>query len=308
VLHLSRPVQTPERPAYRSGDDDRCPGGGAYPLKRSRAFRTGYAPNATRSCGPATPGADREAFDPLQIFEDAPPPAGVSFGFGRPGGEALLAPLRTLTFWKMKDRARRFGKGGGNALLGALQRAAGDRSVRFHLMGHSFGCIVVSAMLSGPGGNGGDARPVRTLALIQGALSLWSYCDTIPGVGKTSYLRPVLAGRRVEGVVITTQSEYDTAVGRWYPLAAGVARQVAFQMPGELPRYGAVGCFGVRGRGTEAVDRDMLPPDQAYGFEAGKVYNLASGRYVCDGGGFSGAHSDIAKPAVAHAVWEAAVR
>jgi hypothetical protein len=251
----------------------------------------------------AAPGADREPFDPQQVFEDAPAAAGASFGFGLPGLSALLAPLRTLSFWKMKDRARRFGEGGGQALLGALQRAVDGRPVRFHLVGHSFGCIVVSAMLQGPGG---AVKPVRTLTLLQGALSLWSFCAAIPQVGRPGYFRPVLDGRLVEGAVLTTQSEHDTAVGRWYPLAAGLARQAAF-VPGALPKYGAVGAFGARGPGIDVLDRPMLPAGEPYGLKAGKVYNLDASAFICDGGGFSGAHSDIDKPAVAHAVWEATV-
>jgi hypothetical protein len=94
-------------------------------------------------------------------------------------------------------------------------------------------------------------------------------------------------------------------VGRWYPLAAGAARQVAFA-PAEFPKYGAVGTFGLQGPGIDVVDGEMLPTDREYDFEAGKVYNLAGGRYIRTGGGFSGAHSDIAHPEVAHAVWRAA--
>jgi hypothetical protein len=252
----------------------------------------------------AAPGADRDGFDPDQVFQEARG-EGPSFGLF-PSREALLAPLRTLSFWKMKDRARVFGEGGGNALLAALQQAAGGRDVRFHLMGHSFGCVVVSAMLNGPGGGGGAARPVDALALVQGALSLWSYCDDIPVArGKPGYFRAVLASGRVRGPVVTTQSEFDTAVGRWYPLAAGTARQVSFA-PGTFPTYGGVGTFGIQGPGPALADRDMLP-EGSYGFEAGKVYNLASGKFIREGGGFSGAHSDIDKPAVAHALWEAAL-
>ena len=63
-------------------------------------------------------------------------------------------------------------------------------------MGHSFGGVVVSAMLNGPGGVSG-ARPVDSLALVQGALSLWSYCDDIPAApGSPGYFRAVLAGGR----------------------------------------------------------------------------------------------------------------
>ena len=53
-------------------------------------------------------------------------------------------------FWKMKDRAKRVGEAGGFALLSALMHASEDRDVRFHLMGHSFGCIAASASACGP--------------------------------------------------------------------------------------------------------------------------------------------------------------
>jgi hypothetical protein len=81
----------------------------------------------------------------------------------------------------MKDRARRFGESGGASLLADLQRAGGsDRGIRFHLMGHSFGCIVISAMPAGPGGRGPLLLPVDSLSLVQGALSLWCYAPDIP--------------------------------------------------------------------------------------------------------------------------------
>ena len=167
------------------------------------------------------------------------------------------------------------------------------------------GCIVVSATLAGPGGRGQLVRPVHSVALIQGALSLWSYASEIPCAGsQPGYFHGIIADRRVTGTVITTQSEYDTAVGRWYPLAAGAARQVSFA-PGELPKYGALGSYGIRGTGPAVADLTMLPADAEYGFEPGRVYNLESTEFICEGSGASGAHSDIAKPAVAHAVWEA---
>jgi hypothetical protein len=105
--------------------------------------------------------------------------------------------------------------------------------------------------------------------------------------------------------VVTTRSSYDTAVGRWYPRAAGVARQAEFA-PGDLPTYGALGTFGARGVGVDAADVPLLDSDGAYGFAAGRVYNLDGDGYIRHGGGFSGAHSDIDNPQVAHAVWQAA--
>jgi hypothetical protein len=76
------------------------------------------------------PGADREPFDPQALFEAAEDDA-VSFGSLSGLSSGLLAPLRALSFWKMKDRARRFGERGGFELLTALQRAA-DPAVHFH--------------------------------------------------------------------------------------------------------------------------------------------------------------------------------
>jgi pimeloyl-ACP methyl ester carboxylesterase len=201
----------------------------------------------------------------------------------------------------MKDRGRLIGEAGAHRLLRQLQDARAD--ARFHLMGHSFGCIVVSAAAAGPAG-GGLARPVDSLVLVQGALSLWSYCSRIDGAGgRPGYFRR--AGNAVKGPLVTTQSVFDTAVGRLYPLAAGVARQVVFA-PEEFPRYGGVGTFGLQGPGLDIVGGPMLAADADYNFQPGKIYNLNGDAYIRNGGGLAGAHSDITGPQVAHAVWEAA--
>jgi hypothetical protein len=52
--------------------------------------------------------------------------------------------------------------------------------------------------------------------------------------------------------------------------------------------------------------KEMLPADGSYDFERGQVYKLEASKYICHGEGASGAHSDIAGPEVAHAIWEAA--
>ena len=249
------------------------------------------------------PGSDREPFDPERRFREARDEA-VAFG----GGgflDGLLSPLRQLSFWKMKDRARRFGEGGAHDLVAALQEAAPD--ARLHLAGHSFGSIVVSAATTGPRGGSGLPRPVHSLVLVQGALSLWSYCSSIPSRKKRAgYFRPLVDGQRVAGPVVTTRSRFDTAVGRWYPLGAGAARQYDLA-PGDLPRYGGVGTFGLQGPGLDLVQQDMGPVEQRYEFAAGRVYNLEGSGFIKQGGGSSGAHSDIDNPEVGHVVWEAAL-
>ncbi len=255
----------------------------------------------------ASPGTDRASFEPQSIFQatEAEP---VNFGGWSWGG--LLAPLRTLSFWKMKDLACKFGESGGFKLLTKLQRAAAA-GVRFHLMGHSFGCIAVSAMLAGPYGRGTLVRPVHSVALLQGVLSFWSYCCDIPYLpSRAGYFYSLVADGKVAGPIITTQSEFDTAVGKMYPLAAGIVLSEVDFAPGQLPEYGGLGTFGARGPGLSVVDMDMLPLGAEYQFEPGKIYNLESSEYICDvsGGDLAGgAHNDIAKPEVAHAVWSAAL-
>lgn len=259
---------------------------------------------ADLGAGGTTPGSDRSGFDPQGVYEalreDAP-------SFGIFGGGGIFGVLRTLSFWRMKDRARWFGETTGSTLLARMMQAA-PRHLRFHLMGHSFGCIVASATLAGLKGRGRVARPVDSLALIQGALSIWSFCDDIPNVpGQQGYFRKVVADGRVRGPVLSTQSVFDTATGKWYPLGAGIARQVAFAAPGEMPKYGAVGTHGIRGPGTTATDMSLLPWDSDYKFTPGSIFNLECSEVIRNGTGSGGAHSDICHPEVAHAVWQAAL-
>jgi DNA/RNA endonuclease G (NUC1) len=263
------------------------------------------------------PGGDREPFDPQGVYQDArlgqavsraAGPGGVSFRLRLPTRDELLAPLRTLSFWKMKDRARRFGEGAVHPLLAELQQAVSGRGVRFHLAGHSFGAIVASAAVAGPVGGSGLPQPVDSVALIQGALSLWAYCTDIPFArGTPGYFSRIFAEGRVRGPVVTTQSRFDSAVGTWYPRAAQARGQVAFA-PGQLPKYGSIGTFGIQGGGPIMTDGAMLAADAEYELAGGgRVYNFDGSAFIREGGGFSGAHSDIRRPEVAHLVWSAAM-
>ena len=256
--------------------------------------------------GPAAgPGGDREPFDPDAAYQTALEDSEVSFGTFGLG--PVLSILQNLSFFKMKDRARMVGETSVHTLLATLQAAAKKtgRDIRFHLMGHSFGCIVMSAALAGPPGKP-TADPVHSAFLAQGAVSFWSYCTDIPHAkGNPGYFRSIVDGKRVTGAIVTTQSEHDTAVCRAYPMAVGVRGDVAFA-PGEFPKYGALGAFGARGPGVDAVDLKMLDTSEPYGFERGKIYNIESGRYIAEMQSMgSGAHNDIAHPQVAHAMWSA---
>ncbi|MDY7021160.1 MAG: hypothetical protein SWJ54_07345 [Cyanobacteriota bacterium] len=251
---------------------------------------------------------NREPFDPESTFLVARQEALSFSGFSWGG---VLAPLRTLSFWRMKDRARQFGENAGHDLLKNLQQINPD--LRFHLIGHSFGCIVLSGMLAGQQNWGVLERPVNSLFLIQGALSYWSYCPDIPvAPGVSGYFHPLIAEGKVSGSIITTYSKFDTALYKWYPLAATASslftRSVSFYNFDEFPTHGALGAFGARG-GDDfwVVDMDMLDKNSPYPFYPGQIYNLDSREYIREGSGAEGAHNDFVRPEVAHAVWQAAI-
>ena len=258
---------------------------------------------ATGAAG--APGADREPFDAEAAFQNAKGEAG-SFGFGSSILSGLLSPLVQLSFWKMKARACSIGEGGCFQLVTQLQQQTQASGVRFHLMGHSFGCIVVSATVAGPAG-AKLPRPIDSMFLAQGALSLWSYCQSIPSrPDQSGYFYRMVQEGRVAGPIVTTISEHDSAVGRLYPLAAGVAGQVAMA-PGDLPKFGAVGTCGLRGAGIDVIDLELPAVDQTLTLAPQKIYNLECSHVIRTGGGMAGAHNDISHPELAHAFWTAAM-
>lgn len=255
----------------------------------------------------AAPDADREPFHAETTFEVAKQEA-LSFGGFSWGG--VLSPLRTLSFWAMKDRARKLGEGSGFQFLLDLQEITTDQ-VRFHLIGHSFGCIVVSGMLAGEKNWGVLKRPINSLILIQGALSHWSFCPDIPvAPGVAGYFYPLINEGKISGPMITTHSRHDTALGKWYPLAAAASslltRSVSFFGQNQFPMYGALGAFGAQGgEEFDVVDLKMLRLNADYSFKPQKIYNLDGSQFIYKGSNPEGAHNDITQPPVAHAVWQA---
>ncbi len=260
------------------------------------------------------PGSDWEGFDPEAIYEaTAEEEEPVSFSVGswwRNTREKIADGVRLTSFFKMKERARTIGESSGFNLLKTLQEKAA-KTVRFHLMGHSFGCIVVSSMLNGRQGKGTLVRPVDSLVLIQGAVSLWCYCSKISyHPDRPGYFNKIIAQGKVAGSIVVTHSQFDYAVGKMYPLAGQGRfwnRNVDFA-PSPLPKYGGIGSFGLAGDDLEAENINMLGAAASYDFKPGKIYNLESSQFICneDMGRWVGAHSDIAKPEVAHAAWSAA--
>jgi hypothetical protein len=226
--------------------------------------------------------------------------AGADFaGGGFFGG--LLGGLGQLSFWTMKKRARTVGEEGMHDFVAALQNAAPKTNI--HLMGHSFGCIVMSSVLGGRNAQQKLPRPVQSVALVQGAVSLWSWGERVYNTNRPGYFNSVMKAKAVEGPVITTQSIHDQAVGSLYPAAVFLIGDAAFG--NDLPECGGIGSFGIQGTAVERLD--MLDDQGPYPFQPGLIYNIESSKYIKKMDGISGAHSDIDGPEVAHALWQAAV-
>ncbi|WP_426989521.1 hypothetical protein ACKI2N_009700 [Cupriavidus sp. 30B13] len=260
-------------------------------------------------------GSDRLPFDPDAAFAEATQ-LGAAFGGGALLG-GLLAPLRQLSFWSMKKRGQTVGEQGVHALVNHIEEAL--PAARIHLMGHSFGAVVMSAALGGPGGTAALRRPACSCVLVQGAMSLWAYAPDIPvRPGTPGYCHRLLPDGKVGGPLVVTRSRHDSAVGTLYPWAAGVAGQVAFDAPDALdgpdgpeaapayPTFGAIGAFGIQGVAGSA-DAAMQPFDGRYDMAGGTVLNVDASQYICHKSGVAGAHNDIDGPEVAHLIWQAAL-
>lgn len=293
--------------------------GGELSPELEAAYRTLFAQAGLGSEGAlGAPGADQPGFDPKRMIGqweqrgDETAGQGAMLGLGddlvvrlKKGKDTMLGPVRQLSFWSMKKRARVVGETGVHGLVAALQAAA--PGARIHLMGHSFGCIVVSAAIAGARRDGafGSAlpRPVDAVFLVQGAMSLWSYAEQVSFAGnQPGYFRDLLSTGDIRGPLVTTQSTFDTAVGKYYPIGAKVGHQVLLG-DDEWPEYGGLGAFGIQGADAMAVE--ILAAPAEYGLKPADVVNVDSSRVICQGSGASGAHSDICHDDVAHLMWQA---
>jgi hypothetical protein len=205
--------------------------------------------------------------------------------------------LRISSYYEMKNRAGVIGRTG----LGPLIARFGN--VRFHLIGHSFGARLVSFSLTALPTTG--TSPVKSLALLQGAFSHFSFADPTPCEAVPSGALASVLGR-VDGPAIATFTAADRAVGWWYPAASMLAHQNAESMVDLTYEWGGMGHDGFQQSpaGTTVV---MLAQGEHYDFTSGGVYLLDANKVICaDLSQFSGAHSDIRHPEVAWAIVSAA--
>jgi hypothetical protein len=212
--------------------------------------------------------------------------------------------LRTLSYYEMKNRAGVVGQHGLGPLLAGLTGPGGPP--RIHLMGHSFGARLVSYSLAGLRvDQTGAASPVKSLTLIQGAFSHFTFSSSL-------MFDPSRAGGlagdggRVDGPLLTTFSTADRAVGWWYPMASMLAGQDSQSATDLVYRWGAMGHDGYQ-QNPSPASVVLQPQGKPYDFQSGTFYDLDANAVICaDQSAVSGAHSDIRHPEVLWAVVSAA--
>jgi hypothetical protein len=236
----------------------------------------------------------------FQLAADAfgsAPPGSAAQDIGDWFGKAVNGVkdgVRVLSYTIMKARAGDIGRAGLAPLLVELHRRSS--AVRVHLIGHSFGARLVSFALSGIGAPADS--PVASLLLVQGAFSYWSFAHAQDNpFGRPGALHTY--ADRVHGPLVATFSKHDWAVGRWYPKASFLSRQdTEADSPG---RWGGMGAKGYQAV-APAADRTM--PEAGgmdYRFTPGTFFRVDAASVISNvkESSFSGAHSDIRKPALA---------
>ena len=240
--------------------------------------------------GPAAPAAPAPA---AAVAATDPPLAGHAAGIGSGlfGGikAAAMNVLNLTTYYQMKNRAGLVGQGAVNALLRRVRATL--PAVRLHLVGHSFGCRLLSAATAGA--DSASGVKVDSMTLLQGAFSHYGFSDKYDTGGHAGFFRQVLANHLVAGPILVSHTRNDRAVGTMYPLASRLAGQVAAALGDANDQYGGLGSNGAQ-KTPEARNGQLQDVGATYAFGAGQVYNLLADAYI------SG-HSDICHPQTAYA-------
>lgn len=210
--------------------------------------------------------------------------------------------IRLGTVLQMKDRAGIVGRDGVGPLLRDLLQA--DRDVRVHLIGHSYGAIVVLSALCNIVENELAAK-VDSVLLLQPAVSQWCFAGNVDNEGYPGGYRSALD--RVRSPIMTTFSKNDMPLTKMFHFAARRDRdkgQPQMAAQGDLPRppssFAALGGFGPAGLTEQELQVvDMTLPVTRYEIRdpAPKVVALKGDRTIPS-------HGDISVPATWWALFQ----
>ena len=226
------------------------------------------------------------------VFEGA---AGLGDFFkGVTAGASNL--LNYVTYYQMKERAGAVGRAGVNETIRRVRADLPD--VRIHAIGHSFGCRVVTAAVTGQA-----TKPngfVDSMTLLQAAFSHYAFSGKFDASNKPGFFRNLITESRVSGPILITHTRADKAVGMAYAIASRVAGQIAADMGDQNDPFGGLGSNGAQ-KTAESKDNKMPKAGTAFtpAPAKGSITNLLAD-------GLISSHGDVRNPNAAYVVLSAA--
>jgi hypothetical protein len=183
----------------------------------------------------------------------------AAFGLGDLDPRNLV---RIATVLQMKDRAARVGAQGVGPLLRDV--LAADTKLRVHLVGHSYGAIVMLSAVCYPK-NKPLSPQLESILLLQPAVSRWCFAKDVDNQGFAGGYRPALES--VRSPLFTTFTKHDVPLTKLFHLAVrrdtdlGQVQIAAGGLPEAPSTYAALGGFGPAGMSKDELQvLDLAPP------------------------------------------------
>ena len=220
-------------------------------------------------------------------------PAGGAAGLGDIFSGIKAGAIRFLNYLAYYEMKKRAGIVGQNGVGPMLDRLAHNVQ-RIDLVGHSFGCRVVTAAAAAS-----TTDKLQSMSLLQAAFSHNGFSKSMNG-----FFRNVVDNRRIKGPIVITYTSNDRAVGIAYPVASRLAGTVASAFGDAKDKFGGLGRNGAQkmelAEVVQGVDR-LLAVSGSYNWQPGRFHNLESSKYIVDPNG-GDAHGFVTGKEVAWAV------
>jgi hypothetical protein len=215
-----------------------------------------------------------------------------------------------LAFWDMQRKGVAAGRQAGEFLARLRSECPAVAGARFHLIGHSFGGLVVAnaARFLARERTPEDRPRLHTLCLLQAAIGS-SWFETEPE------MVAAFGDGNGGGAIASAYSAYDTANGFFYPLANNSRRAAGFVGLCNVGGDAATGkgytpvALGRNGLFASLVEPPKLPDLLVKHVKPGPadfpwLLNLDASRLIYDGPvSLGGGHGDIFKDDVIHLTW-----